>query len=241
MRSSKMLALCATAAVLISFGVGAVLQAQAPGKPAKVEPAEEAPKETAIVNSKAFPPRAAVTDYPAHVQVGMYTIGADFAGHSLPTQEGLLHSEDYVVIEAGINGPPEARLMLSLGDFSLRINGNKKPVAAEPYELAGKSVKDPDYQEPETNKSSKTMVNTGGGKADGTDPNAPPPALIPIPFEIKRGWQLRVKRDSLPIGDRALPVAGLLFFSHGAGVKSIRSMELIYSGPAGKVTIPIHP
>jgi hypothetical protein len=171
----------------------------------------------------------------------MYAIGADFAGHNLPTQEGLLHSEDYVAIEVGIYGPPEARLMLSQGDFSLRINGNKKPVASEPYELVGKSVKDPDYQEPETNKSSKTVVNSGGGKADGTDPNAPPPALIPIPFEVKRGWQLRVKRDSLPIGDRALPQAGLLFFSYGAGVKSIRSLELIYNGPAGKATMPIHP
>jgi hypothetical protein len=82
-----------------------------------------------------------------------------------------------------------------------------------------------------------------GQKTPGVDPNAPPAALPPIPFEVKRGWQLRVKRDSLPIGDRALPQAGLLFFPYAGGVKGIHSIELTYSGPAGKATLPLslHP
>jgi hypothetical protein len=224
--------LCAAAAALIAFRAGGPLQAQTP--------ATDPGKAPLIVNDKGLLPRDSPSDYSAHAQAGMVTIAADFTGHNVGTQEGVLTTDDYVVIEAGLFGPPGARLNLSVGDFSLRINGGKKPVPMSPYEFVGKSLKDPDYEEPATNKSSGTVINSGG-KQDGTDPNAPPPALIPIPFELKRGWQLRVKRDSLAIGDRALPQAGLLFFQYGSGVKGIRSVELIYSGPAGKATLPLHP
>ncbi|HEY1759149.1 MAG TPA: hypothetical protein VGG72_27500 [Bryobacteraceae bacterium] len=226
MRWSTLVALFAAAtAALISSHVGDRLQAQTP-----------------IIETKGFPPRAAATDYPVHAQAGTVTIGADFTGHDVGTQEGILTTDEFVVVEAGVYGPPGARLTLSNDDFSLRVNGSKKTLPSQPSELVTKSLKDPDYVEPESNKSSKTVVNTGG-KQDGTDPNAPPPALIPIPFEVRRGWQQRVKRDSMEIGDRALPQAGLLFFQYSGGAKGIRSAELIYSGPAGKATLPLphHP
>jgi hypothetical protein len=235
MRRPTAVAVCAAAA-LICFRIAGPLHAQV----AETTPGAAPAKETLVVEGKGLPPRAAPSDYSAHGQAGAITIGADFTGHTVGTQDGLLTTADFVVIEAGVFGPAGARLMLSTDDFSLRINGSKKPLASEPYELVAKSLKDPDYEEPSSNKSGKTVVNSGG-KADGTDPNAPPPALIPIPFEVKRGWALRVKRDSLPIGDRTLPQAGLLFFQYGSGTKGLRSIELIYSGPAGKATIPIHP
>jgi hypothetical protein len=43
----------------------------------------------------------------------------------------------------------------------------------------------------------------------------------------------------LPEGDRALPAAGLIFFQYGGREKSIRSIELIYTGPAGKATVAL--
>lgn len=233
MRWPTLVTLCAAAAALLSLRIGGPLQAQV---------AETTPgKDPVLVEAKGLPPRAAPTDYAAHAQAGMVTIAADFTGHNVGTQEGILTTQDYVVIEAGVFGPPEAKLMLSVGDFSLRING-KKAVPQEPYELVAKSLKDPNYEEPESNKTGKTILTGAGrGQDSGADPNAPPPALVPVPFEVKRGWQLRVKRDSLPIGDRALPQAGLLFFSYGGGTKGLRSIELIYSGPAGKATLSIHP
>ena len=185
-----------------------------------------------------MPPRAAATDYAAHGQAGTISIGADFTGHSVGTQDGLLTPADFVVVEVGVFGPPAAKLMLSIDDFSLRVNSGKKAISREPYELVTKSLKDPDYEEPETNKTSKTIVNSGGSK-DGADPNAPPPALIPIPFEVRHGWELRVKRDSLPIGERTVPQAGLLFFPYSGGTKGIRSIELMYDGPAGKATLAL--
>jgi hypothetical protein len=51
----------------------------------------------------------------------------------------------------------------------------------------------------------------------------------------------RVQKAVLPEGDRALPQAGLLFFSYRGKPQGIRSIELLYSGPAGKVTLPLQP
>jgi hypothetical protein len=237
MRWPSLFALCAAAAALISSGVSGLLQAQAPATtPSATTPSKDA----LVVEGKGLPPRVAAADYAAHAQAGAVAIGADFTGHNVGTQEGILTTDDYVVIEAGVFGPPQARLMLSVDDFSLRING-KKVVPGQPYDLVTKSLKDPEYERPDPDSGSKTILTGTGQKTPGVDPNAPPAALPPIPFEIKRGWQLRVKRDSMPIGDRALPLAGLLFFPYSGGVKGIHSVELIYSGPAGKATLSIHP
>jgi hypothetical protein len=47
--------------------------------------------------------------------------------------------------------------------------------------------------------------------------------------------------SALADGDRPLPQAGLLHFSYGGKVRSIRSLELLYSGPVGKPTLDLHP
>jgi hypothetical protein len=50
-----------------------------------------------------------------------------------------------------------------------------------------------------------------------------------------------VQKAVLPEGDRALPQAGLIFFSYRGKTKGITSIELIYAGPAGKATLPLQP
>jgi hypothetical protein len=42
-------------------------------------------------------------------------------------------------------------------------------------------------------------------------------------------------------GERPLPRAGLLYFPYGGKEKGIRSLELIYSGVAGKATLNLKP
>ncbi len=199
---------CAAATAFSFSGVSVLLQAQAPATTPGTAPSKDA----LVVETKGMPPRGAASDYQAHAQAGAVMIGAEFTGHNVGTQEGILTTEDFVVVEAGLFGAPAAHLMLSVEDFSLRING-KKLVSAEPYELVTKSIKDPDYEREDPAAGSKTVLTGMGQKTPGVDPNAPPAALPPIPFEVKRGWQLRVKRDSLPIGDRALPQAGTAFLS----------------------------
>jgi hypothetical protein len=38
-----------------------------------------------------------------------------------------------------------------------------------------------------------------------------------------------------------LPQAGLLFFEHRGETKKIKSLDLVYSGPAGKASLSLQP
>ena len=195
------------------------------------------------IEAKGMPPRAAPAEYQAQAQAGTVTVAAEFKGHSVPTLQGPLSSEDYVVVETGFFGSPDARIKLSSADFSLRINGKKTPLAGQPYGLVIGSVKDPEWEPPEPPQSkSKTSLNGGGGGGRGeqSDSNAPP-APVHIPIGVQRAMAQRVQKAALPEGDRPLPLAGLIFFQYRGKTQGIHSIELIYAGPAGKATLTLQP
>lgn len=184
-----------------------------------------------------LPPRAAAADYFANATVGTVTIAADFTGHGVPAPEGVLISEDYVMVEVAVFGPADARLTIAATDFSLRINGKKTALSSVPYGLVGKEAKDPEWTPPESAAPSKSKGSIGG--SGGQEAGAPPPLPPKVPIELRRNWQARIQRASLTEGDRALPQAGLLFFQHRGKADNIRSVELIYTGPAGTGTLTL--
>jgi hypothetical protein len=197
-------------------------------------------QETQVKEIRGLPPRATPADYQAQAQAGGMTIAAEFVGHFVPTLQGNLSTEDYVVVETGMFGPTEAHIKLFLGDFSLRINGKKTALPAQPYGMVIKSLKDPDWEPPaaaESSSKSKTNLSTGGGGGQDKDPPAP----VHIPIEVQRAMQQRIQKASLPEGDRTVPVAGLIFFQYSGRTQGIRSIELIYNGSAGNVTLELRP
>src|ERR1017187_8708558 len=104
------------------------LYAQGQTAPATA-PAQAAP----VIESKGMPPRVSPAEYQAHAQAGTVTIAAEFTGHAVGTPQGTLTTEDYLVVEVGFFGPPEARAKLAIDDFSLRINTKKSPLPGQPY------------------------------------------------------------------------------------------------------------
>lgn len=203
---------------------------------AQEPPNKDAERKEAPAESKGMPPRTAATEYQAHGQAGAVTIGAEFTGHSVATPEATYSSEDFVIVEVGLFGPPQARIKQSLGDFSLRINGKKIALASQPYERAFRSLKDPQWEPPKTESKSKTSIGDGGNtNADSL------PVVVHMPIELKRAMEQHVERAALLEGDRALPQAGLLFFEYRGKTQNIRSLELIYSGPAGTATLALQP
>jgi hypothetical protein len=210
---------------------GLCVCAQAPNTPGKDVPANEL---------KGMPPRVAPTEYQAHAQAGTITVAAEFLGHSVPTLEATYNAEDYVVVEAGLFGPPEARTKLTTGDFSLRINGKKVALLSQPYELVFKSLKDPEWEPSSKDQKSKTSMSTGGGGGP-NDPGSGPPPAPKMPIEMRRAMEQRVQRVSMLEGERPLPQAGLLFFEYRGKTQSIRSLELIYSGAGGNATLALQP
>jgi hypothetical protein len=168
------------------------------------------------------------------------TVAAEFRGHSVPTLEGTLSTEDYVVIETGLFGSPGSRVKISSEDFSLRINGKKTALRVQPYGVVVGSVKDPEWEPPvPAAPKSKTSLG-GGGKGEQGESNAPP-APVPIPIGKQRAMAQQVQRASLPEGDRTLPQAGLIYFQYRGKTQSIHSIELIYAGAGGKATLKLQP
>jgi hypothetical protein len=194
-------------------------------------------KEPQASEFKGLPPRAAATEYQAQAKAGAVTIAAEFAGHSVPKLEGPLNTEDFVVVETAFFGAAGARLQLSSGDFSLRINGKKGAYASVPFGMVSSSLKDPEWSPPEEKdapKQSKSGLSAGQG-----GDNTPP--VVHVPLELRRAMALYLQKASLPEGDRVLPVAGLIYFRYSGRVKSIHSLELVYTGPAGEATLSLQP
>ena len=210
----------------LSFAQGAPSQA-APGRNA----------ETPASEFKGLPPRTAPTEYQAQAKAGAVTIAAEFTGHSVPTPEGIYTTDDYIVVEAALFGSPGGRATLSVGDFSLRLNGKKAALPSQPFELAFKSLKDPEWGPP-SKESSKSKTSFGGGGAGDT---GSPPAPVHMPMDLRRAMEQRVQRAAMLEGDRALPQAGLLFFEYRGKTQNIKSIELIYNGSAGTATLGLQP
>jgi hypothetical protein len=204
-----------------SFAGGLYLSAQTP-------PAPEAPQ--------GLPPRASAGDYQSQAKVGNYTIGADFTGHAVPTRMAPLSSEDYVAVELAFYGPADAKLKLSFEEFQIRINGKKTTIPSQQFGMVMKSLSDPEWipETPAEGPKSKGGLSTGGGQAG--DPKPLPPKM---PFPLRRAMELKAKGAALPEGERALPVAGLVFFPYRGKDSGIQNVELIYKGAAGEATITL--
>jgi hypothetical protein len=201
---------------------------------------QDTPAKGAPIEAKGMPPRATPADYQAQAQAGTVTVAAEFKGHSVPTPQGPLSTEDFVVVETALFGPPDARMRISADDFSLRINGKKAPLPTRPFGMVLSSVKDPEWVPPEPAAAkSKSSLSTGGGGGQGQSDGPPPPVKIPI--EVQRAMAQRVQKATLPEGDRPLPQAGLIYFQYRGAAKGIHSVELMYDGPAGKATLTLQP
>ncbi len=175
-------------------------------------------KDAQINEEKGLPARATPADYEAHAQAGTFS------------------TEDYVAVETGLFGSPGERIKLSIEDFSLRINGKKTPLSSQPYALIFGSLKDPEWAPPDAPEAkSKTSIGGGGG---GNEPPPPPPKM---PMELRRAMEQHVQNVVLREGDRALPQAGLIFFEYRGKTQKIHSLELTYTGPAGKATLALQP
>jgi len=217
--------------------LGGAMCVRAQGQEVQSQDATSKDAQRTANESKGLPPRTAPAEYQAQAQAGAVTIAAEFVGHSVPTPDGTYTAEDFVVVEVGLFGSPQARTKLSNRDFSLRINGRKMPLPSQPYELAFKSLKDPEWEPPSNGDTKgKTNFGTGGGNAGST-----PAPVVHMPIELRRAMEQRVQRATMLEGDRALPQAGLLFFEYRGKTQGIRSLELIYTGSAGNAILALQP
>jgi hypothetical protein len=210
----------------------------------------------ALSQAGGLKPKDKVVDYPVHAELQHgFTIGAEYLVHTVPSptsnpRDGMV-ANDYLVIELGVFGPRTASIDLSIGTFQLLINGKMTLTTDSPGSVAS-SIKFDDRAQ----RARVQMAGNAGPVGVGTAPNRGPrfpgdptgnhPISVdgpeisaPVDKDAPVSVDDRIKLASLPQGALAPPFAGLIFFPYAGKTKSIKTLELIYEGPEGKVTLKL--
>ena len=208
------------------------------------------------VSAAGVEPRSDAAEYPVHAKVESLAIGAEYLVHSVSGQGQTYVAPDYLVVEVAVFPLKPGEFTLSAGNFSLRINGKKIPLLPQTPGIVAASLKYPDWED-------RPRVEAGAGIGDaGVILGRPQPverfpgdtrpgrARLPAPpraptQEDPSGLgnsrpvsaEEVVVESALPEGEFRGPVAGCLYFAYKGKTKSIRSLELLYSGPAGPAAL----
>ncbi len=197
-----------------------------------------------------------LSDYPAHVKLGRVSLAVEKLGPAIPAPTGAYYADGYMVLEAAFFGDvPGQRAEIHHSDFRLRINGAKTLVPPDSPGSVAASIKYPDWEQ-------RRRLEVGAGMGDASVLIGRPQPVGRFPGD-RRPTEDRVpnpvppvenptqkKADGAPIeeivnsaalveGERILPVWGCLYFPYKGKLKSIRSLELVYSGPFGDAVVRI--
>jgi hypothetical protein len=97
--------------LLFTFGTtaliaGVYLLAQEQTAPPAKPDQDQSGQDQQASATRGMPARATPGDYQTHADAGKVTIAAEFFQHTVPSPQGILGTEEYVVVEAGVFGPP---------------------------------------------------------------------------------------------------------------------------------------
>ena len=194
-------------------------------------------------------------DYPARVELGDATLAAEKLGPAVPSQQGSLYTDGYLVIEAAMFSKNRRNVSIRHEQFRLRINGAKTLVSPDTPGAVAASIKYPDWEQ-------RRHVEVGTGMGDATVilgrpypterfPGDRRPTVGTVPNPVPRTptavdrapdatpIEETVARAALQEGDIALPTRGCLYFRFKGKLKSIRKLELIYARPLGEAVLRI--
>ena len=197
-------------------------------------------------------------DYPAHAALGAASIGAEYLVHSIPAHNQTLITRDYLVVEVAVFPGRGEPVQVGNSTFRLRVNGKKQVLYLESTGFVAASMTYPDWEQ-----RPNAQVSAGVGDAGvvlgrppvvGRFPDDPRPghSRLPRPPQApapddRRGVDQEepaspadvVAQTALPEGATAKPVSGYIYFRYEGKVKSIKSVELIFAGRSGSVTLKL--
>ena len=195
-------------------------------------------------------PKAGAADYPVHGKLGDVELGAEFLVHSVSSAGQTYFVPGYLVVEVAVYPPKRQTFDVAASQFALRINGKKggalAPEAPSQVAWALKYPNDQPQRGLQTSGQVGPVVLAPTTQSPGRfpgDPQAPPTQRAPdldqtgIERPPVRTSDEVVVEAALPEGRAAGPVAGHLYFAYRGKVKSLKSLELIYQGPAGEVVL----
>jgi hypothetical protein len=192
-------------------------------------------------------------DYPVHASSPGADIGAEYLVHGFSGKRGTYIARDHLVVEIAIF--PSREMMVSSGHFTLKVNGKKQVLFAQPPQFVAAALKWDDWENRR-----QMEVYAGAGDAtigvsprweprfpgDNRERRLPQPPKAPQPehasvarAEYPEKAEEVVIETALVEGPTAHPIAGYLYFPFKGKPKSIKSLELVYTGPDGSVTLKL--
>lgn len=208
-----------------------------------------------VATTERVEPRKGAQEYPAQAVLPEASLGVEYLVRSVSSANRTFFLGDYLVVEVGVFPAPGRQVELALSHFRLNVREKKKQhvLAALGPQFVAASLKYPDWQQPRN-------LEVGAGTGSGGVILGRPPAVerfpgdpsgrsrLPAPPrapETDHGVEapppLRadevVVECGLPEGPASGPVAGYLYFPYKGKTKELRSVELVYEGPAGQAAV----
>ena len=201
-------------------------------------------------------PRTKASDYPASAGI----LGAEYLLHSIPTKNGAIFARGYLVVEVAVYGAKPGKLAVENRNFTLRIdvgkNGRKQVLLPVSSGMVASSLKYGDEDRPHaiaTGSAGDVGVILGRPTQTERFPGDPAPRQSRLPEPPRAPTEDRsglgkpenmpveelLQRLALPEGEVVLPVSGYLYFAYSGKTKAIRSVELLYEGPAGNLVLKL--
>lgn len=209
--------------------------------------------------SAALTPRERVSDYPAHLEIGPFTLGAEYLVHSFGNGRQMYFAPDFLVVEVAVFRSPNGHqdLDISDGQFSLRINGRKFALPSQSGGQVAASLKYSNWNQRPNLTAEAGVGDTGVviGRPPQTNrfPGDPTERQSRLPRAPKAPDTLHPAGEALPEAraedvavENAFPngpvrgdVAGFLYFSYSGKAEKIRTVELLYRSAEGEKTISL--
>ncbi len=200
--------------------------------------------------------KKAASDYPVHAELAQGAIAAEYLVRSLPARGRTFMARDHLIVEVALFPPKGEKLAVALSQFSLRIN-KKERIAAQGPEFLAASFKYPDW-EMRPRLEGIAGVNDGGvvvGRPQPAErfPGDPRPAQSRLPPQprapetqptVEQAPAVQpedaVMQLALRDGEITTARSGYLYFPFKGKTRSLRSVELLYQGPAGSAALRLH-
>jgi hypothetical protein len=198
------------------------------------------------------PPRASVTDYPAHDSV----LGAAIVPASQVSKvfSGAV-AKDYIVVEVAVFPENAQSLDLVALDFALNTGSDNRCYPATPEEAAWHGQKQPGIPaqgprvvtevgvvvgtrtDPVTGRAEHGVATYGGVGVDNRPP-PPAPSASASPAGDPYAIEGRLRRMALPGGQTDRPIAGYLYFPKVSSKKTA-SLEYSQNGVRKELALPL--
>lgn len=200
-------------------------------------------------------PRQAAKDYPAQAVLSSASFGVEYLVRSVSAQNRTFFLNEYLVVELGVFPARGVKVPLALSQFRLRVTQKKKQetLPAIGPEFVAASLHYPDWN---YRRGAEAAVGAGDGAVilgrprtverfpgDPSGRSRPPnpPRAPDTDHGVEQPEPVRaedvVNATALREGEADHAVAGFLYFPWKGKTRDLRSVELVYEGPAGSAVV----